>query len=617
MRPILGSLRGLGRGVPLFGALLVLPAVVLMILHAGGLYRAYTSDLDAIPLRAEHDRLQLLDLVDERFRQFLAAEEQRPYFQYATTYSPDASFYDDLVLLSSPILEDPVPSPLQAWFYMDVVQDLDSRRFELIVNENGDLGDHDQQPDFEIALFDMLGLMGTSMLPELSSGGRGVDVLQVPMVTAAVHADRARHEDCLRTCLPLMRAREVSVAVSRFQLMLFRDSAGHMRLAAVREVRPAEVRNDISTGVPIAVPKGGRCLEALADGFHDYQGFLIDPSWVFQRLAEEHSALILENDARLVSGLDARLPAGEGELKRSLDLVTLLDIQEAGDLVWFRNQQAILTDTKAPLARFRASILRFSAVVLMMFLSLSTGLVLLLGNVRQKLAQARRTENFVAAVTHELRTPLASIRLHGEMLADGIASTPEARSEYYQRILGETERLSLLVENVLQKSSLDSEAASSEPGDLTAMIELMGPQLEEHGAHYSSGESEAALELDLARDLPKVQLHWDALNGILRNLVGNARKYGGDTQVTVRTRQVKDRVLLEVLDRGPGVASGEERRIFEAFYRTGDEATRERPGTGLGLHLVQLHASALGAEASYRPRKGGGSAFVVAFPPVT
>ena len=128
------------------------------------------------------------------------------------------------------------------------------------------------------------------------------------------------------------------------------------------------------------------------------------------------------------------------------------------------------------------------------------------------------------------------------------------------------------------------------------------------------------MRFELAEDLPEVRLNVDGLNSILRNLIGNARKYASgagssDEPIVVRTSREGEAVLLEVLDRGPGVPPSEARQVFEAFYRMGDEATREKPGTGLGLHLVELHAAAMGARAGYRPRPGGGAAFVIAFDP--
>ena len=119
---------------------------------------------------------------------------------------------------------------------------------------------------------------------------------------------------------------------------------------------------------------------------------------------------------------------------------------------------------------------------------------------------------------------------------------------------------------------------------------------------------------------------------ILTNLVENARKYAspgasgpqgtppertgsgpaGDPGILVRTRlDQRSRAVLEVLDRGPGIAEADRGRIFEAFRRLGDEATRKTKGTGLGLHLVALQAKAMGARISVHPRNGGGSIFRV------
>ena len=129
------------------------------------------------------------------------------------------------------------------------------------------------------------------------------------------------------------------------------------------------------------------------------------------------------------------------------------------------------------------------------------------------------------------------------------------------------------------------------------------------------------LELELEEDLPLAMLTTDAVRSILENLVENARKYApvkfdadgkrvGDP-LLIRTRRSDRRVLLEVLDRGPGISPKEAPRIFQAFYRIGNEATRTSRGTGLGLHLVALQAQAIGAKARVVARSGGGSIFEI------
>ena len=606
-------LKGLGRGLPLYGTLLILPAVFLMVLHGWGLYDVYQVEKAAIPLRAEHNRLRLGELLHERFSLFIDREQRRPYYQYAAMFSPDESVTGDLVLLPSPIMDEAAPGELEGWFQADLSPAAPDNDLQLIPNRSRARRDGNSPAELEQAFDDLLELRGP-LLSMPGAHGRGeLDSFEIPLITAAVHADRARHEDCLRSCLPIMEGRFLEVSMTRFQLTLFRDSAQRLRLAAVRQVVPGTTMPDFHPNLP----KGGRCMDPLRDGFDFVQGFFIAPGWVFEQLPSELAPLVLDQDARLAVGIEARTPASEAELKKTLDIDILLDIERASNLIEPRVNLALFYDATAPLARFRGSILRFGAVAVMLILSLGTGLFLLATNVRQKLEQARRTENFVAAVTHELRTPLASIRLHGEMLQDGIPPTPEARGEYYNRILGETERLSLLVENVLEKSRLDSERKGSAPGDLSDLVARLEMELRGHGFHFTGAEDDLAFDLD--GNLPPVSLHVDALNGILRNLIGNARKYApvpeGGEPILVRTYREGRHIVLEVLDRGPGVPAGEEESIFEAFYRVGDEATREKPGTGLGLHLVKLHADALGARIAYHARAGGGSVFRLLFPP--
>ena len=606
-------LKGLGHGLPLYGALLILPAVFLMVLHGWGLYKAYEVETAAIPLRAENNRLRLAELLHERFSLFIDREQRRPYYEYGERFSLDETVTGDLVLLPSPLLQESAPTPLEGWFQADLSPTSADNDLELIPNGSRAGSDSNSRAQLEAALGELIARRSPRLsLPGAMATGE-FDTFEIPLITAAVHADRARHEDCLRACLPVMQGRYLDIGMTRFRLLLFRDSSGYLRLAALRHVVPGAALPDFHP----ELPKGGRCMDALREGFDFVQGFFIDPVWALGDLPTELSTLVFDKDTRLGVGPAARTPAAAGELKKTLDLHTLFDIERDDDLVEARVNLALFTDATAPDARFRASIGRFGAVAVMLILSLGTGLFLLAANVRQKLEQARRTENFVAAVTHELRTPLASIRLHGEMLQDGIPATPEARDEYYRRILGETERLTLLVENVLEKSRLDREKSGSAPADLSPLVERLEVELRGHGAHLSGAHDD--LTFDLAEDLPKVMLHVDALNGILRNLIGNARKYApaSGEPILVRTRREGKEVVLEVLDRGPGVADEEQERIFEAFYRVGDEATREKPGTGLGLHLVKLHADALGARVEYRDRKGGGSAFCVLFRPVS
>ena len=297
---------------------------------------------------------------------------------------------------------------------------------------------------------------------------------------------------------------------------------------------------------------------------------------------------------------------------------------------WDFGMMRIVSNTQDLEARFRRQTFNFVCMAAMLILSLATGLVLLLRSVNRDLEAARRTENFVAAVTHELRTPVAAIKLYGEMLEDGWVDDPEKLREYYRRIVRETGRLETLVENVLEKSQLAQREIAPEPGDLNEAIESLAPSLVGLGAQD--------LEFQLGDDLPLVMLIPEGVRSIVTNLVENARKYPpvhlpravfqpSDSSVSadsvpaspvpepilVKTHLLAGSVALDVLDRGPGIPHAERARIFDAFYRIGNETTRTTRGTGLGLHLVALQAQAMGARVAVLDRKGGGTIFRVTF----
>lgn len=230
---------------------------------------------------------------------------------------------------------------------------------------------------------------------------------------------------------------------------------------------------------------------------------------------------------------------------------------------------------------------------------------------------AERRNNFVSAVSHELKTPLTSIRMYGEMLRDGLVSSESKRGEYYRTITDESERLSRLINNVLEFSRLEKGQRDLHlaRGSLAALLREVALQLRPHA------ESQGfRLELELERSLPALDFDRDAVIQVVFNLVDNALKYARtaarkEIQLTCRLRG--DRALLRVRDYGPGVPRRHLSRVFEAFYRGEDELTRTTKGTGIGLALVKELVESMGASisaANLEPKEGGGFAVQIAFP---
>lgn len=340
-------------------------------------------------------------------------------------------------------------------------------------------------------------------------------------------------------------------------------------------------------------------------------GLILDADWLLGEGLENAAAEALRPpQVWLRPGADP--PEGNYVLQ-PVPLMETLDILVEGGLDLSADDIQVGVDAGDLERRHRVQDLRFGLLALMLAASLGTGMWFLLSAVRRDLEKAQAQQNFVSAVTHELRTPISTIALHAEMLLDGWAQDPERQQEYYGRIATETQRLSKLVESVLTLSNLTrgrTQAPDMEPApaDLNQAVRAVVERI------TSAGRDDVVLELD--ESLPNVPLTREATDTVLTNLVTNARKYGRPEvePVRVRTRLFERGVALEVMDRGPGIPAAERERIFEAFYRIGNENTRSSKGTGLGLHLVALQARALGGKVTVEEREGGGSLFRVTLP---
>ena len=228
---------------------------------------------------------------------------------------------------------------------------------------------------------------------------------------------------------------------------------------------------------------------------------------------------------------------------------------------------------------------------------------------------ARQQQDFVSAVSHELKTPLTSIRMYGEMLKEGWADDSK-RQTYYDYIHGESERLSRLIENVLQLARLTRNTQRFDLKSVTVaeLIDIarskVATQVERAGF--------ALVVRNEAPDGTTVVVDLDCAAQIFINLVDNALKFSAGAaikKVEITARRNSDgAVLLTVRDYGPGVPKTQLKKIFELFYRAENELTRETVGTGIGLALVRQLASAMGARVDARNCEPGAE-FRVELPP--
>ena len=587
------------RALFLYGALLVLPTLVLGILYWSELQRDYSRERQAIPEKARAAARRIGTGMSDRLLRLLDAETERSFTQYADVISPDDAVGEDLLLQRTPLEKDVMPVGILGWFSFERAV-RDESPIRVFVGQG--VPDRERwRETLRGAVQDFRRKDFEKRLLERMDVGPDVDVR---VCALAVSQSPESGLACVKACMPELRGRSVRVNVSDFRLHFFRAQDRRPMALASRRVKSRYAPRDLPADAP--------CLASLDAGISLQQGFVIDLQWLLKDLPWDIAKTVLDEDEELRVP-PAALPMDHTIASQVFDEILPLD--ELGFETEFPEDRAhgrleIVIDTE----RFEERIARQSQSFLMtggmLLLTLGIGMTLLYTSVRRELDQAHRMQNFVAAVTHELRTPISTIRLHAEMLQDGWVAA-EKQPEYYDRIVRETQRLGTLVERVLEKSRLKENVTRPVPGDLNAAIEAQKQDL------LAAAGDRPDVAFQLEPGLPKIWLTAEGLSMILSNLVENARKYAppGAEPLLVRTRWSDGRVLLEVLDRGPGVPESEREKIFEAFYRIGREETRTTTGTGLGLHLVRLHAETCGARASVGAREGGGSIFQVAFRP--
>ncbi len=236
--------------------------------------------------------------------------------------------------------------------------------------------------------------------------------------------------------------------------------------------------------------------------------------------------------------------------------------------------------------------------------------------VQREIAVSEVKGSFVADVSHELKTPLALIRMFGETLSEGRVKSQEKRQEYYQIITRESTRLTHLINNILDFSRINA-GKKDYKLELTDVGQVVRTTYESYRFDLEHNHFEHHLLVQ--SDLPQIHADADAISQAVLNLLGNAMKYHDgekfiSVEVTPETRRGRHGVLISVRDRGIGIKPEVRRRLFEGFYRAADDRVRKRRGVGLGLALVKHIIDAHGGSIDVESRLVKGSTFRLFLP---
>ena len=243
---------------------------------------------------------------------------------------------------------------------------------------------------------------------------------------------------------------------------------------------------------------------------------------------------------------------------------------------------------------------------------LTFGVFLTVRMMSREIKLAKLKSDFVSTVSHEFRSPLTSIRQLAEMLEAGRVPSEERRQHYYHVILEQSERLSHLVTNILDLDRIESgvKKLEYETVDLPHLLENIVAKMQQQTRHEGY-----VITLDIPHQLPAIRLDPNAITQVMDNLIDNAIKYSGNSKdVTVRAHAEKGNVIIAVKDHGIGIKKEEIGKIFDRFYRGGDELTRSVKGSGLGLALVQQLVQAHTGSVWAQSEPGQGTVFFIRLP---
>lgn len=254
----------------------------------------------------------------------------------------------------------------------------------------------------------------------------------------------------------------------------------------------------------------------------------------------------------------------------------------------------------------------FLYIFIVIVVILACGLFFTLQTVNNELHLSKMKSYFMSTVSHEFKSPLTSIRQMAEMLVRGRVPSPERQQKYYNTILQQSERLSHLIDNILDFSKMEEgqKIFRFEKADIIPVIKDIVESFQKHTA-----DEGFHISLSIPEPLPDVVFDREAIEQVMHNLLDNACKYSGESRnIEVHLLPKGSKILISVRDNGVGIRKEDQDKIFSRFYRAGEELTQTVKGSGIGLTIVKQIVEAHQGEITVESSPGKGSKFTIRIP---
>lgn len=251
-------------------------------------------------------------------------------------------------------------------------------------------------------------------------------------------------------------------------------------------------------------------------------------------------------------------------------------------------------------------------IVILLFVIIATSLYFMFRMFKREKELSTMKTDFVSTVSHEMRTPITAIRMIGEMFQLGTVKDEKVAKDYYDILSGETERITRLINNILDFSRMDSgrKRYNFTSDDISNIVSFTVRAFEKYAENngYKIG-------LNIQEQLPKIKIDADAISQVILNLLDNAMKYSPvNKEIKVNMYRKNEHIVIDIIDRGIGIEQNKIDKIFEKFYRSENELTRKTKGAGVGLSIAKHIIDAHKGKIEVKSQRGFGSTFSVIFP---
>ncbi len=401
-----------------------------------------------------------------------------------------------------------------------------------------------------------------------------------------------------------------SKSISFKQSLITEEQTDSMFIAD--QLNFSEVIKDSPNGlIPFIVKEKLNLLFWRKNPDRSIVGCLLDQDIVISRFIKILPPIY--SDVRILTVLDENVkPIIKADTNKTRDWKRPFVAAEISELLPRWEVVALLTEPDQISLKAQTTGLYLWILIFILLFSIIGGGSMVLRSLNSEIRLAQQKTTFAANVSHELKTPLTSIRMFTEMLLDRRQPDEKKQQQYLRIMLSETERLTRLINNVLDFSSTGKRKKTYQLKEINivelcrSILDAQQMRLEFHGFEVTFSS--------VADDI-RTQGDEEALKQVVLNLLSNAEKYSDEIKNIVISITTKDQfVCINIKDRGIGIAHQHARLIFDEFYRVDDSLTTKKRGTGLGLTIAQRIVGQHNGQIIYMPHQGGGSVFQIQLP---